>query len=151
MKLRSILLTAVLGAAGWLLVGQPAPALADHYDRYTSDRYASDRYASDRYYRGRDSYEIRSREILHSRLVNLADRVRLAERERAIRPNTARHFHEDLDDVQDFLVHDRYLSQHEFERRMDDLDNVDRELRDSSGSRYARYYRSYDRGTYRYR
>lgn len=141
MKLRTVLLTATLGMAGWLVVASSTPARADQYDRYYDSRY----------YRGRDSYEVRWRDLLRGRMLNLADRIRLAERERAISPGRARDMFEELDDVRDFLVHDHYLNEREFDRRMDDLDDVDRDLRDASGRRYGRYYRSYDRGSYSYR
>ena len=113
------------------------PAQAEHYDRYYGQRY----------YRGRDRDDIRRREILRNKLIDLGDRVRLAEREHRISRDRARDLYDDLDDVRDFLREDRHLSDSEFERRMDDLNDVAEDLRDYSrghGRRYRDRYGRYD-------
>lgn len=101
------------------------PAQADHNPRYYGQRY----------YRGRDRDDIRRREILRNKLIDLGDRVRLAERSNRISRDRARDLYEDLDDVRDFLREDRNLSDSEFDRRMDDLEEVAEDLRDHSRGR----------------
>ena len=115
-------------------IGATAPAAhADHYDRYYGQRY----------YRGRDRDEIRRREILRDRLIDLGDRIRLAERQGDLSRRQANRLYDELDDVRDFLRGDRHLTDSEFDRRADDLRDVARDLRQWSGSRYSRY-RSHD-------
>jgi hypothetical protein len=122
-------LVAALGLAV-LGIGATAPAAhADHYDRYYGQRY----------YRGRDRDEIRRREILRDRLIDLGDRVRLAERQGDISRREADRLYRKLDYVRDFLRGDRNLSDSEFDRRADDLRDVARDLREQSGPRYGRY------------
>jgi len=136
MTRRNLVFALVLGVAG---LGAVAPAAqAQRYEHY-------DRYYGQRYYRGRDSSEIRRRELLRERLIDLADRIRLAEREGDISRSRANRLYERLDDVRDFLRGDRHLSDSEFDRRSDDLRDVARDLRDATGSRYSRYRsRSYE-------
>jgi len=124
-------LVAALGLAV-LGVGAAAPVVQAqglHYDRYYGQRY----------YRGGDRDEIRRREILRDRLIDLADRIRLAERQGDLSRRQANRLYEKLDDVRDFLRGDRHLSDAEFDRRADDLRDVARDLRTGSGSRYGRY------------
>lgn len=133
MTRRNLVFGLMLGVAA---LGAAAPAVhADHYDRYYGQRY----------YRGHDRDEIRRREILRDRLIDLADRIRLAEREGDISRSRANRLYDRLDDVRDFLRGDRHLSDSEFDRRADDLRDVARDLRDATGSRYGRYRsRSYE-------
>lgn len=136
MTRRNLVFALMLGAAG---LGAAAPAVqAQRFEHY-------DRYYGQRYYRGRDRDEIRRRELLRDRLIDLADRVRLAEREGDISRSRAARLYDRLDDVRDFLRGDRHLSDSEFDRRSDDLRDVARDLRDATGSRYGRYRsRSYE-------
>jgi hypothetical protein len=141
MKLRNFGLALVLAVAGF---GVIAPAAqARDYDRYRDARF----------YRGRDRDEIRRRELLRDRLFETADRVRLAEREGDISRREADRLYRELDDVRDFLRNDRYLTETEFRRRMEDLDDVQRDFRNDrrSGRRYGRYDDSHDRYDRRYR
>lgn len=122
-------LVAAIGLAV-LGIGAAAPAAhADHYDRYYGQRY----------YRGRDRDEIRRRVILRDRLIDLGDRVRLAERQGDISRREADRLYRKLDYVRDFLRGDRHLTDSEFDRRADDLRDVARELREESGPRYGSY------------
>lgn len=137
MNLRTVGLAVLLAVGGGAICS--APAHADHYDRYYGARY----------YRGRDSEEIRRRDILRSRMIDLGDRTRLAEREGDLSRRDAERVYEKLDDVRDFLRHDRYLEHDEFRRRMRDLDEAeDRFRRSCRHRRYEDRYR-YD-GRYRY-
>jgi hypothetical protein len=130
MTRRNLLYALGLGIVG---VGAVAPAAyAQRYDHY-------DRYYGQRYYRGRDRDDIYRRGILRDRLIDLGDRIRLAEREGALSRRRANDLYRDLDDVRDFLRDDRNLTQSEFERRSDDLRDVARDLRQAMGSRYDRY------------
>jgi Ni/Co efflux regulator RcnB len=108
------------------------------YDRAVYDRgnERCDYYRRARYVTGRDRDEIRRREILRSRLFVLADRVRFALRAGDIGPNGAERLWDRLDRVCDFLRNDGYLTQPEFQRRMNDLTDVDQALR--RGGRYGR-------------
>ena len=132
MRLRILAVAATMLVAG--LGAVATPASADHDDRYYGQRY----------YRGHDREEIRRREILRSRMLDLADRVRLAERERALDRRDASDLYQTLDRVRDFLRNDRYLSDSEFDRRMGDLDNVQRRFRDRTRGRFGRYNGRYD-------
>lgn len=136
MTRRNLVFALMLGVVG---LGAVAPAAqAQRYEHY-------DRYYGQRYYRGRDSADIRRREILRERLIDLADRIRLAEREGDISRSRANRLYERLDNVRDFLRGDRYLSDAEFDRRSDDLRDVARDLRENTGNRYSRYRsRSYE-------
>jgi hypothetical protein len=104
------------------------PAQADHNDRYYGQKY----------YRGRDRDDIRHREILRNKLVDLGDRVRMAERSNRISRERARDLYNDLDRVRDFLREDRHLSDSEFDRRMDDLNDVQRDLSEHLRGRSGR-------------
>jgi hypothetical protein len=128
-----------LGALG--LTG----ATAAHADRYD--------YRSHRYYYGRDGDERRRREILRFRLFEIADRLRLAERNGDIAPRRAAQLCDRLDDVRDFLRGDRYLTDSEFDRRRRDLNDIEDDFRDAirDRRRNSRYYdrdRYYDRNRY---
>jgi hypothetical protein len=142
MKLFKIGLAAVLSLVA---LGAAVPeAAAQSFDRYRGYRY----------YDGRDRQEIRQRQILRSRMFDLADRIRLAEREGAITRRKANDLFDDLDDVRDFLRDDRHLSDSEFRRRMDDLDDVARDFREAlrrQGRRGWDRYDRYDRYDDRYR
>ena len=130
MTRRNLVFALALGVVG---IGAAVPAAqAQRYEHY-------DRYYGQRYYRGRDRDDIRRREILRERLIDLGDRIRMAEREGAISRGRAGDFYRDLDDVRDFLRDDRNLTQSEFERRADDLRDVQNDLRRAMGSRYDRY------------
>jgi hypothetical protein len=110
-------------------------AQARDFDRYET-------YRSTRYYRGRDGSEVRRREIVRSRMMDLADRARLAARQGDLSRREVDRIYDRLDDVRDFLRGDRYLTESEFRRRMDDLDDVSRDLRDyRGGPRYRDDYR----------
>ena len=98
-------------------------AQADHFD----DRY--DVYRSARYFRGRDGAEIRRRAIVRGRMMDLADRVRLAARQGDLSRRETDRLYDKLDDVRDFLRGDRYLTESEFHRRMNDLDDIAHDLR----------------------
>jgi hypothetical protein len=135
MKLRSLGLTLLLTTVGAGIAA--VPARADHYARYYEYRY----------YHGRDRDEIRRRDILHDRLIDIADRVRLAEREGDIGHRQARHVYDKLDDVRDLLHHDRYITEDEFHRWRDRLEDADHDFR--SNLRRDRHYdrdHDYDRG-----
>lgn len=124
----------LVGALGLAVlgIGVAAPAAEAqglHYDRYYGQRY----------YRGRDRDEIRRREILRDRLIDLGDRIRLAERTGDLDRRQANRLYDRLDRVRDFLRGDRHLSDAEFDRRSDDLRDVAQDLRQWSGSRYSRY------------
>ena len=140
MNLRNVVLALSLATVG--LAAAAPPAQADHprYSRY-------------QYFRGRDRDDIRRREILRNQLFRLADRVSLAERQGRISRRKANELFRELDDVRDFLRDDRHLSDSEFDRRRDDLEDVARELREDSrrfgyGGGYRGRYddRYYDRG-----
>ncbi|MGV3724866.1 MAG: hypothetical protein ACO1SX_28535, partial [Actinomycetota bacterium] len=79
------------------------------------------------------------RAILRDRLIDLGDRVRLAERQGDLSRREADRLYRKLDYVRDFLRGDRHLTDSEFDRRSDDLRDVARELREHSGPRYGRY------------
>lgn len=109
----------------------------DRYDRYgRPDRWDYRRYT---YFRGRDRDEIRRREALRFRMFDLAERIRMAEREGLISRRRANDLYDDLDDVRDFLRNDRNLTRSEFERRRDDLDDIADDLRDSYRRRGGRF------------
>ncbi len=105
-----------------------------------------DRYRDYGYYRGRDRYEVRQREALRGRLFDLADRVRLAEREGAISRREADNFYRRLDRVRDFLRDDRYLTDSEYDRRMRDLLDIHDDLRDEARRYRGRNWDRYDWG-----
>lgn len=111
-------------------------------------------YRSLRYYRGRNSEEIRRREYLRDRMFDLADRIRLAQREGDLGPREADRLYDDLDDVRDFLREDRNLSGAEFDRRRSDLNEIGADLRrlvarrNGRGRWYDDRYGRYDRGYY---
>lgn len=133
MNWKHLWLAVSLVAVGGTIAIQPAQA--DH------------RYREYRYYRGRDRDEIRRREFLRMRMFDLADRIRLADRERDIGPREANRLYRELDDVRDFLRNDHFLDGREFERRQDDLNDVGSDLRRilrRNRGRYGRYDR-YDR------
>ncbi|MFN3649435.1 MAG: hypothetical protein ACK47B_07610 [Armatimonadota bacterium] len=138
MNRRHALLALVVGA----VTAVAAPAAHAH-GRDCDCRECDRRYRSGGYYR-RD----RHRSVLYGRMDALAQRIRLAERERAITRRQAEDLYDELDDVHDFLRNDRDLTESEFDRRMDDLDDVEEDLRRHGGSRGGRYYRRYDRGYY---
>lgn len=127
MTRRNLVVALGLGVLG--LGATALPARADHYDRYYGQRY----------YRGRNPEEVRRRAILRDRLIDLGDRVRLAERHGDISRRQADRLYDRLDRVRDFLRHDSYLTDSEFDRRADDLRDVARDLREWCGSRYSRY------------
>jgi hypothetical protein len=142
MKLSRLVFGLMAAVMGWTILAA-APAGADAF---------YDRYRGARYYRGRDRDDIRRREILRSHMFDLADRIRLADREGVISRRKADDLFEDLDDVRDFLRGDRYLTDSEFDRRRDDLRDIEDDLRDAyrrRGGRYDRYDR-YDRYRDRY-
>ncbi len=120
-----------------------SPAQADHYGSFFTGRFV----------RGRDGAEIRRREILRARMADLVERIQLADRHGVISRREAYELLDDLDDVRDFLRDDHYLTDSEFDRRMCDLDDVQRHLGRCGGvgmSRFPgrfgnRYYRD-DRG-----
>ena len=115
---------------------------ADYRGRYDTYRRGS-------YFRGRDRDEIRRRGIVHERLLRVAERVDRAYAARAISPREADRLFGRLDYVWRFLREDRYLTDSEFDRRMDDLDDVGDSLRDERREgRYDRYDR-YPRDRYR--
>jgi hypothetical protein len=130
-----------LALAGLGLAGGATGASADHYDRWDYRRY--------HYFRGRDRDEIRQREYLRYRMFDIAERIRLGDREGDLGRNRAARFYDRLDDVRDFLRDDRHLSDSEFHRRRDDLEDIERDLREAlrRSSRYDRVYRDrfYDR------
>jgi hypothetical protein len=135
MNRRNLILGMVLGAAGLTTFAPAAHADFLRYRSYT-------------YFRGRDSWEVRRREALRARLFDLASRVEAAERNRAISRRDAAEIFEDLDDVSDFLRHERYLTDSEYARRLDDLRDAERDLRDALRDHRGRYYdrdRYYDR------
>lgn len=116
-------------------------------------------YRTFRYHRGRNTEEIRRREYLRDRMFDLADRIRLAVRERDLTSREADRLYDRLDDVRDFLRDDRNLSGAEFDRRRSDLNDIGTDLRrmvsrrNGRGrwydDRYGRYDRDYhDRDRY---
>lgn len=121
MRLRSLGMALVAAVVGLCTLAPVAQAR--DFDRY-------DTYRSTRYYRGHDGSEIRRREILRGRMMDLADRVRMASRQGDLSRRETDRLYDRLDDVRDFLRGDRNLSESEFRRRMDDLDDVARGLRD---------------------
>lgn len=95
-----------------------------------------------RYFPGRGPEDIRRREALRLRMFMLADRIEDGQRRGIIGPHAARRLYQRLDDVADFLRHDRNLTRSEFDRRRDDLDDIAEDLRewiaDSRGGRFVR-------------
>jgi hypothetical protein len=134
MKHRNTILSLAL-AAGVVAAAAPA-SQADHDRGYRRDDY----YRSSRYHRSYRNDEQRRRDLLRERLFDLSDRVRLADRQGRISSRDADRLFRRLDYVRDFLVSDHELSDREFRRRMDDLDNVAEDLRREFGR-----YRGYDR------
>lgn len=119
-----------LGLGGFAIIAGASAARADH------------EYRSYRYYRGRDREEIRQRETLRFRLFDIADRIRLAEREGDLPRWKAGQFYRRLDDVRDFLREDHHLSDSEFGRRRDDLNDISRDFAIAT-RRFSRYDRDY--------
>lgn len=128
MKWTQGILVLTLAVAAAMGIVAPASARVDRYDGY---RYE--------YYRGSDAPERHRRQILRDRMYDVADRVRLANRERDLSRRDADRVYDRLDTVRDFIRGDRYLSDSEFRRRMDDLDEVEDILRRAIGDRYRRY------------
>jgi len=133
MKLSGLALAVALGATGCL--GLAPAAQAGSSDRYRDRGY----YRDYSYYRGRDRDESRRREVLRERVADLADRIRLAERERDISRSEADKFFRRLDDVRDFLRQDQNLTSSEFDRRSNILDDIMRDLRDERREARGRY------------
>jgi hypothetical protein len=75
---------------------------------------------------------------LWERFVQLRSDVRTADRRRDISLKDADDLYNRLDKVGRFLRDDRHLSNHEYNRRRRDLDNVERDLRRDLDHRYAR-------------
>ncbi len=75
---------------------------------------------------------------LWERFVQLRSDVRTADRRRDISLKDADNFYNRLDKVGHFLRDDRHLSNHEYDRRRRDLDNVERDLHRDLDHRYAR-------------
>jgi hypothetical protein len=75
---------------------------------------------------------------LWERFVQLRSDVRTADRRRDLSLKDADDLYNRLDKVGHFLRDDRHLSNHEYDRRRRDLDNVERDLRRDVGHRYAR-------------
>jgi hypothetical protein len=117
MDRRSFFTTVASGVAG-LLVAAPA-VCAERYD---------DRYWAFPYRDYNDPWERRRRAGVYHRMVDLADRVRHAERAGDITPREAGKLYDRLERVRDFLRHDHYLDPVEFDRRMHDLDRADDDL-----------------------
>jgi hypothetical protein len=140
MKPQALVLALVLGVSG---IAAVAPsAYAQRFDRYSGGRY----------YRGRDRDEIHRRERLRERLIRVGDRVRLADRENDISNRERDRLYDRLDRVRDFLRGDSYVTNIEFDRRMRDLDEIERDIRVSRrlDRREDRYERRYDRRDDRY-
>ena len=117
MKLRTLGMALTLAVAGGAVL---APAAhADHFNRYFGYRY----------YSGRDSGEIHRREIMRSRLIDLGDRVREADRHDLVGRRDAERLFERLDDLREFLRHDHYLGHDEFRAWMRKLDRVEDDFR----------------------
>ena len=133
MRLKNLALALGLATFGWMMVAPPAQAQL------------GDRYNGRRYYSGGNRDEVRRRMILRERLLDLGDRVRLAERQRALSRHDASELYEDLDDVRDFLMDDRHLTDSEYDRRMDDLDDVEEEFRENARHNYRQFPRRYER------
>lgn len=133
MKLRS-LGVALMAAVVALCTLAPVAQAGSPYDRY-------DTYRSTRYYRGRDGSEVRRREVLRGRMMDLADSIRLATRQGDLSRRDSDRLYDRLDNVRDFLRGDRNLTESEFRRRMDDLDDIRRDLREDrrDGRRDGRY------------
>lgn len=106
---------------------------------YYADR--CDRYQGYRYPVGRESGETRRRDTLRRRLFDLANRIRLAAREGEINRRLADRLFERLDRVVEFLRDDRYLTDTEYDRRRNDLDEVGEDLRGALRGRrpYSRF------------
>lgn len=159
MNRRNFLGALTLGGLGLTVVGASAAHAQygygrDPYDRYDDrydDRYRGGRnddpwdYRRYRYFGGRDRDDIRRREALRFRLFSLADRLRLADRQGDIPRGRASDLRRRLDDVRDFLRDDRNLSEREFDRRRDDLDDIAEDLNRSlrRGNRRDRWYDDY--------
>jgi hypothetical protein len=92
-------------------------------------------------YLDRNTDEGARRARLWERFTRLRADVRTADRRGEISPRDADHYYDRLDKVARFLRDDRHLSQHEYDRRRHDLDNVDRDLHRSLDRRYARDWR----------
>jgi hypothetical protein len=86
-----------------------------------------------------DRDEFRRRDILRSRVSSLHERIRLAEREEQLSHREAHRFYDRLDQLRRFLREDSSLSSGEFRRRMEDLDDIERDFR--AQRRRERYYR----------
>lgn len=146
MKLRHVGLAIAVSAVAIAALA-PAAQARSYDDDYYRGGYRDSRdrdyrdYRSYRYFEGRDRPEVRRRQILRDRLFDLADRVRLSVRQGDISRREADYFYRRLDDVRDFLRHDRYLTDAEFDRRSDDLDRISRELRHERRDDYYRYRR----------
>jgi hypothetical protein len=133
MNLRTPTLLLVLGLCVW---SAASPARADHAIDCSGCSVC----------RQWDRDEVRRRDVLRSRLSHLHDRIRLAEREDQVSHRDAQRFYDRVDQVRRFLREDRNLSSDEFRRRMEDLDDLERDFRDRR--RRERSY--YDRRDRRY-
>src|SRR5688500_8152310 len=126
---------AVLGLAATAAVTAPLPAQAqrDYYgDRYYNDRY-NDRYYGDRYsYTPYSSYrwnrgrgaDMQRRSSLRSRLIDVGERVNRAESRGQLSRGDARDLYRQLDRVRDLLASDRTINRTEYDRWMDDLQDI---------------------------
>jgi hypothetical protein len=123
-------------ALGALALTAGATAAPAEHDRFDFRRF--------HFLRGRDGGEIRRRDVLRDRMLAIADRVRSAARDGAIGRRALDRVFDRLDRVCDFLRRDRYLTDSEFHRRLDDLDQAQEILRDAVRDHRRRHDR-YDR------
>jgi hypothetical protein len=107
----------------------PAGAMADRND---------DWYRDVRPFLDKNTDEGARRARLWERFIRLRSDVRTADRRGDISLKDADNFYNRLDKVGRFLRDDRRLSNHEYDRRRHDLDNVDRDLNRALEHRYAR-------------
>src|SRR5438445_13615474 len=122
---------AILGlCVGWMLaLLAPVGAMAQRGD---------DWYRDVRPYLDRNTEDGARRARLWERFVRLRSDVRTADRRGDISLHDSDNYYNRLDKVGRFLRDDRHLSQHEYDRRRRDLDNVERDLHRSLDHRYAR-------------
>jgi hypothetical protein len=107
----------------------PASVLADRSD---------DWYRDVRPFLDKNTDEGARRARLWERFIRLRSDVRTADRRGDISLKDADNFYNRLDKVGRFVRDDRHLSNHEYDRRRHDLDNVDRDLSRALEHRNAR-------------
>jgi hypothetical protein len=98
----------------------------------------SDWYRDVRPFLDKNTDEGARRARLWERFIRLRSDVRTADRRGDIGLKDADNFYNRLDKVGRFIRDDRHLSNHEYDRRRHDLDNVDRDLSRALDHRNAR-------------